>query len=276
MDVRGNRFNRHGGKMNRARSIRAFALGGCLLGLTAGTLLSVPLFAQQQGGRGAVPSVPAKNLKLLDSKSDISFAMQMFDEALGVQCTYCHAEGDFAADTNPKKEMARKMIGMVRLIDTSFPSSAGAFPDGYHEVDCITCHRGSVKPETMAPRKFYNRANSLGTIQADERPGVSLKLLPPDTPVHGADSLMGEFRDALGVDCNYCHGGGRPQEVDINPRKDIARKMIMLVRQINSQFPGTGVFPVGNQEVTCYTCHRGDTHPVSIGNRRYDPPRPKQ
>jgi hypothetical protein len=172
--------------------------------------------------------------------------------------------------------MARKMIGMVRLIDTSFPSSAGVFPEGYHEVDCITCHRGSVKPETTAPRKFYNRANSLGTIQPEERPGVSLKLLPADTPVHGADSIMGEFRDALGVDCNYCHGGGRSQEFDLNPRKDTARKMIMLVRQINSNFPGTGVFPVGNQEVTCYTCHRGDPHPVSVSNRRYDLPKAKQ
>jgi hypothetical protein len=261
--------------MNRARSIGTSALAGCLLALTAGSLVSVPLLAQQPGGRGAVPSVAAKNLKLLDPKTDISFVMQMFNEALGVQCTYCHAEGDFAADGNPKKEMARKMIGMVRLIDTSFPSSAGSFPEGYHEVDCTTCHRGSVKPETKAPRKFYNRANSLGTIQPDERPGVSLKLLPPDTQVHGADSLMGEFRDALGVDCNYCHGGGRTQEVDINPRKDIARKMIMLVRQINSNFPGTGVFPVGNQEVTCYTCHRGDTHPVSVSNRRYDLRTPK-
>jgi hypothetical protein len=52
--------------------------------------------------------------------------------------------------------------------------------------------------------------------------------------------------------------------------------MIMLVRQINSNFPGTGVFPVGNQEVTCYTCHRGDPHPVSVSNKRYDPPTPKQ
>ena len=102
-----------------------------------------------------------------------------------------------------------------------------------------------------------------------------MKLLPPDTHVHGADSLMGEFRDALSVDCNYCHGGGRTQEVDINPRKDIARKMIMLVRQINSQFPGTGVFPVGSQDVTCWTCHRGDTHPVSLANRRYDLPAAK-
>lgn len=261
--------------MNRARSISAFGFAGSLLALAAG-FASVPLFAQQPGARGAASTVPAKNLKVLDQKTDIAFVMQMFNEALGVKCTYCHAEGDFASDGNPKKEMARKMIRMVRLIDTSFPSSAGVFPDGYHEVDCITCHRGSVKPETTAPAKFYNRANVLGTVQPEERPGASLKLLPPDTPVHGADSIMGEFRDALGVDCNYCHGGGRPQEFDVNPRKDMARKMIMLVRQINSKFPGTGVFPVGNQEVTCYTCHRGDPHPVSISNRRYDMQKSKQ
>ena len=66
------------------------------------------------------------------------------------------------------------------------------------------------------------------------------------------------------------------QEADINPRKDIARKMIMLVRQINSNFPGTGVFPVGNQMVTCWTCHRGDVNPVSLGNKAYPPPAPKQ
>ena len=101
-------------------------------------------------------------------------------------------------------------------------------------------------------------------------------MLPPDTHVHGADSLMGEFRDALSVDCNYCHGGGKPQEWDLNPRKDIARKMILLVRQINSNFPGTGQYPVGDQKVTCWTCHRGDTHPVSLSNKRYDPPPPKQ
>ena len=172
--------------------------------------------------------------------------------------------------------MARKMIAMVRLIDTSFPSSAGVFPEGYHEVDCSTCHRGSVKPETKAPQKFYNRANSMGAPPPPQNPGVSLKVLPVETRVHGAESLMGEFRDALNVDCGYCHGGDRPLQVDVNPRKDIARKMILLVRQINSKFPDTGVFPVGNQAVTCYTCHRGDPHPVSLSNLRYDPPAPKQ
>jgi photosynthetic reaction center cytochrome c subunit len=239
-------------------------------------LLSIPLLAQQPAGRGGAPLPAPKNLKLLDAKTDILFVMRSFNEALGVQCTHCHMQGDFAADTNPKKEMARKMISMVRLIDDSFPSSQGVFPDGYHEVDCITCHRGSVKPETMAPRKFYNRGNSLGAPPPEQAPGVSLKLLPVETHVHGADSLMGEFRDALNVDCGYCHGGGKPLETDVNPRKDMARKMILLVRQINANFPGTSVFPVGNQEVTCWTCHRGDPHPQSISNRRYDPPAARQ
>ena len=241
-------------------------------------LLPVSTFAQERGGggqRGGAPLPPPKNLKLLDPKTDIRFVMQGFNEALGVQCTHCHVQGDFAADMKPEKEMARKMISMVRLIDTTFPSSAGVFPDGYHEVDCSTCHRGNVKPEIMAPKKFYNRGNSLGNPPPAQVPGVSLKLLPVETHVHGADSLMGEFRDALSVDCNYCHGGGKPQEYDLNPRKDIARKMIMLVRQINAQFSGTGVFPVGEQKVTCWTCHRGDVNPVSLANKAYPPPQPK-
>ena len=105
---------------------------------------AVSLLAQQPGGRG-VPE--PKNLKLLSPKSDIMLIMRGFNEALGVQCTYCHVQNDFAADTNPKKEMARKMISMARIIGDSFPSSAGEFPDGYHEVDCMTCHRGSTKPK---------------------------------------------------------------------------------------------------------------------------------
>src|SRR6185503_5336366 len=90
-------------------------------------LVSVPLLAHQSGGAAPLPT--PKNLKLLAPTTDIRFVMRGFNEALGVQCTFCHVQGDFAADTNPKKEMARKMIAMVRLIDNSFPSSAGVFPE---------------------------------------------------------------------------------------------------------------------------------------------------
>ena len=164
-------------------------------------LVPVTLLGQQTGDRGKAPRPAAKNLKLLAADTDIPFVMRNFNQALGVQCTYCHMEGDFASDANPKKEMARKMIAMVRQIDANFPSSAGVFPAGYHEVDCNTCHRGNVKPETKATREFFNRNESLGAPPPVIRPGVNLKVLPADTRVHGDGSIMHDFRDALNVGC---------------------------------------------------------------------------
>jgi hypothetical protein len=82
-------------------------------------LVPASVIPQQRGGRGGTPAPAPKNLKLLSPNSEVFFIMQSFNEALGVQCTYCHVENDFAADMNPKKEIARKMISMVRLIDTS-------------------------------------------------------------------------------------------------------------------------------------------------------------
>jgi hypothetical protein len=216
-----------------------------------------------------------KNLKVLAANTDIGFVMRNFNQALGVDCVYCHVPDDFASDANPKKETARKMIALVRQTDATFASSAGVFPAGYHEVDCITCHRGSTKPQTKAAKEFFNRNESEGGPPPGITPGVNLKVLPVDTRVHGEGSVMHDFRDALRVDCGYCHGGGKPFETDENPRKEVARRMILMVRQINSNFPGTGIFPVGNQAVTCYTCHRGDPHPVAVGNRDYPPPAPK-
>jgi len=192
------------------------------------------------------------------------FAMQVFNDALGVNCLYCHVQGDFVSDDNPKKEIARKMIAMVGKIDLTFPSSTGAFPGGFHEVDCTTCHRGSVKPETKAAKEFYNRGESLrGSPPPDPTPGINVKALAPGTQVHGGGGIMHDFRDALGVDCSFCHGGGRPFEAESNPRKDVARNMILMVNQINSNFPGTSPFPAGMQMVTCWTCHRNRDKPVA-------------
>ena len=69
------------------------------------------------------------------------------------------------------------------------------------------------------------------------------------------------------------HRPSGPFEAEANPRKDIARNMILLVRQINSNFPGTGVFPNGPQVVTCWTCHRGEPHPTSVNNKDYGAPK---
>ena len=89
------------------------------------------------------PPVP-KNLKVLPADVNLRETMGAFRTALGQQCTFCHAQGDFAADTNPKKEIARLMITMVSEIN-------GKFPDGKAHVSCYTCHRGKTTPEMVPP-----------------------------------------------------------------------------------------------------------------------------
>jgi hypothetical protein len=80
----------------------------------------------------------------------------------------------------------------------------------------------------------------------------NLKVLKvPPTDIR---ATMRNFRLALGVDCEFCHVKGDLAS-DENPKKDIARKMIVLAQDVNAKFPD------GKEHVTCYTCHRGDQEP---------------
>ena len=72
--------------------------------------------------------------------------MQQFTMGLGVQCNYCHAQGNMASDENPKKEMARHMIEMTQKINAGFT-------DGKMHVTCFTCHRGEAEPKTVPEPK---------------------------------------------------------------------------------------------------------------------------
>jgi len=110
-------------------------------------ICSVSLFAQRGRGGAAPagpPPGPPKNLKILPADTNIQQTMGAFRTALGVQCTYCHIQGDFASDDNPKKNMARNMLRIAADINAGFP-------DGKNHVTCYTCHRGDAKPKMEAP-----------------------------------------------------------------------------------------------------------------------------
>src|SRR5215469_7100095 len=89
--------------------------------LLASPLLLLAVEPQPQGAH--------KNLKVLPQDTDIRATMGAFRTALGQQCTFCHVQGDFASDANPKKEIARHMIQMVSEINAKFP-------DGKAHVTC--------------------------------------------------------------------------------------------------------------------------------------------
>ena len=113
--------------------------------LIALTLLLCISALGQQGGKKGPPPEP-KNLKVLTGMNgaQVIQVMRAFDAGLGTQCTFCHVEGDFANDDNPKKGAGLMMLTMTREINAKFT-------DGKQHVTCYTCHRGSTEPATAPP-----------------------------------------------------------------------------------------------------------------------------
>ena len=110
----------------------------------------LPLYAQEKKEKatnGDGPTPPPVNLKVLKvtTREEAEQIMRTFASGLGVQCSYCHVQDNFASDDNPKKEVARRMIKMIQKINADFP-------DGKMHVSCYTCHRGETEPKT-APRQ---------------------------------------------------------------------------------------------------------------------------
>jgi outer membrane lipoprotein-sorting protein len=79
-----------------------------------------------------------------------------------------------------------------------------------------------------------------------------LKDIPADQLVPSMQFIAA----SLGVECEFCHVRGAFEKDDKKP-KVTARKMINMMMAIN-----TNNFD-GEREVTCYSCHRGATHPVA-------------
>lgn len=102
----------------------------------------------------ALPGDPKpKNLKVLSkniSHEELEEVMKGFKNALGVKCSFCHAQSktdpkklDFASDENEHKLIARDMMRMTARINKKYFK---------HEekpvISCFTCHRGSEEPKS--------------------------------------------------------------------------------------------------------------------------------
>ena len=73
-------------------------------------------------------------------------------------------------------------------------------------------------------------------------------------PAERLTSIMFAFKASLGVECTYCHVPDQ-FEKDDKPMKQMARKMISMMSDINAKVGGSA-------RVTCNTCHRGQTRPA--------------
>lgn len=83
----------------------------------------------------------------------------------------------------------------------------------------------------------------------------SIKVLN-GVPADQVIESMHQIRAALGVNCEFCHEDP-DRAADTKEAKETARMMMRMVTDINkNNFKG-------QQEVTCYTCHRGSTVPMT-------------
>lgn len=73
-------------------------------------------------------------------------------------------------------------------------------------------------------------------------------------PASQLQATMQFMAASLGVDCSHCHTPPA-MEKDDKPAKQTARRMLVMMNEINKNFDGKTV-------VNCATCHRGHTRPL--------------
>lgn len=97
----------------------------------------------------------------------------------------------------------------------------------------------------------------------------NLQVLPRDITEAAMNKIMvGEFEDALGVSCGFCHapnkdGNDLDFASDVKPEKQIGRQMLRMTLSLNHDYfkIDSPMIGTANIVVTCNTCHKGNTFP---------------
>jgi photosynthetic reaction center cytochrome c subunit len=116
-----------------------------LLAAVATLALAIGLGAQAQQSQPAPAEKTVaqqyKNIQVLKDipASQLLPGMRYITTALGVECNYCHVDGNFASDDKQPKQTARRMMTML------FAINQNNF-EGRPEVSCFTCHQGHHEP----------------------------------------------------------------------------------------------------------------------------------
>jgi hypothetical protein len=125
-----------------------------------------------------------KNLQTLKGvlpAGRLMMVMGMFTKSLGVDCNHCHVPGEFEKDDKPAKATARRMLRLTGVI-------AREYYNGQSPVNCYTCHRGQLQPDSMPPPSSNPPATTL--IPSPE--------IKPADPRVSVDAILDNYIQALG------------------------------------------------------------------------------
>lgn len=92
---------------------------------------------------------------------------------------------------------------------------------------------------------------------------TNLKVLPKDISDDDLKEVMRNFNASLGVKCGHCHAPGADGKMDFasdaNSKKNVAREMLKMTKNINKKHFGTK--NPAEFKVNCMTCHNGNIDP---------------
>lgn len=157
-----------------------------------------------------------KNIKVLTKvpADQLRTQMEYFTASLGVQCNFCHVQGQFDSDENPHKDRARKMMRMVDRFNDNTSNDI--------TLTCATCHHGRVPPErtpTLAVPMTPAEAEAAAAARAARgagpgggrgpggapgqggpggRQGGGRGPAPEPKPTETADAVIAKYVQALG------------------------------------------------------------------------------
>jgi hypothetical protein len=158
--------------------------------IAAGIVAVAAAMAQAQPEQKPVMAEQAfKNVRVLKGIPVDQFmaTMGFFSASLGETCTDCHSaesggNWDKYADDNPRKETARRMIGMMNAINKTYFA-------GKREITCYSCHRGVERPDVTP-----NLADLYGPPPSKEQD----ELRQPLGKTASADQVLDQYIQALG------------------------------------------------------------------------------
>ncbi len=177
--------------------------------------------------------------------------------------------GNWSSPTGGAAPAAASAGSESKPASVNSSNSGQALPPGHPPLDS-----GQTIPAPPLPEGASSSAPSAASAQAGETTELpSLDPLPASSkeerteqkykniqllrgiPSERLEKIMFSFKASLGVECTYCHVKDH-FEKDDKPAKQVARKMIQLVRDTNAKLGSM-------TRVTCFTCHRGQTRPAS-------------
>jgi photosynthetic reaction center cytochrome c subunit len=150
------------------------------------------------GGRGG----PPKNLQVLKDvpQDQLQLTMQYIAASLGVQCNYCHVQGQNELDDKDTKKTARRMMKMVDELNATFF-------DGKPRVSCASCHNGRNRPVRTAPLAIEMTPEQAAAAAAGRGrggqggaggPGRGAGPQEPQVPTETVDQIVAKYVQALG------------------------------------------------------------------------------